>query len=153
MLWRHCLRHMASNSSINLKSVILDFAPANCLYSSNTESKHQFWNFRRLPTRQPVRCWKGKKKWISYMRSTITGKLDEFVIDTIRYYFFQKIHEVYWSFYKMGSNKSRFQPPLRFSQPSTIIFSASSLTVRYFFHSTDSKKTMDDSLFLLILVY
>jgi len=41
---------------MKLKSVVLDLAPANFLYSSNTEDKHQLCNFLKHPTTQPVRC-------------------------------------------------------------------------------------------------
>ena len=41
---------------MNFRSLILDFAPAKRWYSSTTEDKHQFCNFLKQPTRQPVRC-------------------------------------------------------------------------------------------------
>jgi hypothetical protein len=51
-----CIRLDASNSSMNLWSVVLAFAAAKCRYSSNTEDRHHFCSFLRHPTTQPVRC-------------------------------------------------------------------------------------------------
>ena len=51
-----CVKLDASNSSMNLWSVLLAFAAAKCRYSSNTEDRHHFCSFLRHPTTQPVRC-------------------------------------------------------------------------------------------------
>jgi len=51
-----CIKLDASNSSMNLLSVLLAFAAAKCRYSSNTEDRHHFCSFLRHPTTQPVRC-------------------------------------------------------------------------------------------------
>jgi hypothetical protein len=51
-----CIKLDASNSSMNLWSVLLAFAAAKCRYSSNTEDRHHFCSFLRHPTTQPVRC-------------------------------------------------------------------------------------------------
>jgi len=51
-----CIKLDASNSSMNLWSVLLAFAAAKCRYSSNTEDRHHFCSFLRHPTTQPVWC-------------------------------------------------------------------------------------------------
>jgi len=51
-----CIKLDASNSSMNLLSVLLAFAAAKCRYSSNTDDRHHFCSFLRHPTTQPVRC-------------------------------------------------------------------------------------------------
>jgi hypothetical protein len=53
---RWCIRLDASNSSMNLWSVLLAFAAAKCRYSSNTEDRRHLCSFLRHPTTQPVRC-------------------------------------------------------------------------------------------------
>ena len=48
-----CIKLDASNSSMNLWSVLLAL---KCRYSSNTENWHHFCSFLRHPTTQPVWC-------------------------------------------------------------------------------------------------
>lgn len=115
MLYKLHLKLTASNDSINLKSVTLDLTPAKTWYSSNTEDRHQFCNFRKHPTRQPVLCCsRGETE------AAVSNKK---VLQTCRSFLLKRI----WSAFQLNMNQSmRHQwfhdnkiPPSRYDQRKT----------------------------------